>query len=81
MDFFVAGQIYIYEYQRPHTTTISIPHKMGDNIVAAIHIDGERSTFLLFYYHQDIEFELTNINSEKTSKPLWDKNSHTPQVG
>ena len=36
---------------------ISILYKMGENVVAIIHIYGATVVLPLFYYHQDTESE------------------------
>ena len=57
MEIGVAGPICTYKYQRPHGTTISILQNMGENIVAILHIYGDRAIVILFYDHQDTKYE------------------------
>ena len=53
----VTGPIFTHKYQRLYGTTVSILYKMGENIVAILHIYGARSIFLLYCDHQDTESE------------------------
>ena len=55
MEISVAGPIFTHKNQRLYGTKISIPHKMGENIVAITYIYGAIAIFLLFCDQEDTE--------------------------
>ena len=67
-------------YQSLYGITINILYNMGENVVAIIHIYGDRAIFLLFCYRQDTEYESQVMeigiacplfSHKKISKAVW----------